>query len=660
MTARTDPYSYVPFFYARAGLKTMRELTDIQAVKGEELPSAIVPKELEANLQFRRTIIRWAADSRANQQTLAAACARDVIFFADVFVWALDVKRYPDCPDRPFITWDFQEEVLRDIDSAIGRRSVGIIKSRDIGGSTMPLIVFDKHFLFSRFVTLMVASRNERYVDDKDNPDSLFYKLDYMHRWLPSWMTQSLDRKKMTWKNAATGSNIIGSSTTADMGRGGRKNAVLVDEHAAWDRKESIELIGSLQHNTRCRVWASTPKGIGNGFHQIISAGNIRIHRLHWSQHPIHGAGLYTADKGKLKIVDDAYWRITTPRDILSRYPELEKKLPPSDGLAVHTYPFILDGKVRSPYYDYECMQCPIPKLIAQELDMDFIGSGSPFFDLDEIREYVRLFKRTPFVTGELTYDIGYEKIEWAPSKEGRLELWFHPDHLRRPAKDRRFVIGCDISAGTGMSNSHISVGDCRMRCKTAGFTTPHMRPERFAEYVYAVGTWFNDAFIAFEGSGVGREFGSRLRELNYPNLYYMTTSGGKKSEIPGFFPNEDSKRGLLTEYGRALNMREFTNPDETAVNECQMYEWTETQGVAHVGSAAAPDPSSAKKNHGDRVIGDALTWMLLKRTKRPDSPEIVSRNTLAYLHKAAERAEVRQGSWSPRDTPRPWCLVRG
>jgi hypothetical protein len=186
------------------------------------------------------------------------------------------------------------------------------------------------------------------------------------------------------------------------------------------------------------------------------------------------------------------------------------------------------------------------------------------------------------------------------------------------------------------------------------------MRPERFAEYVGAVGRWFNDARIAFEGSGVGREFGSRLRELKYPNLHYMTKSSGTKSEMPGLFLNEDSKRELLTEYGRALTMREFTNPDETAVNECQMYEWTETQGVAHVGASSAPDPSGAKKNHGDRVIGDAIDWMQLKRVKRPDSPEIVSRNTLAYLHRELERQEARQGEWSPRDTPRPWCLVRG
>lgn len=633
-------------------------------VETELRPSRMVPKELEANLEFRVAMLKWAAESPANQQTLMAACARDIIFFADVFVWALDVKRYPDEPDRPFITWNFQEDVLRDIDAAIGKRSVGIIKSRDIGGSTMPLIVFDKHLLFASFVTLMVASRNEKLVDDANNPDSLFYKLDYLHRWLPSWMTSCLDtpRRKLVWKNTATGSSIIGSSTTADMGRGGRKHAVLIDEHAAWDRKDSIELIGSLQHNTRCRIWASTPKGVGNGFYQIITAGNIRVHELRWSQHPIHGAGLYTTDKGKLKIIDDEYWRHTTPADILERYPELDKKLPPSDGLAVETYPFILDGKVRSPYYDYECLMCPIPALIAQELDLDFIGSGSKFFDSDDIREYIRVFARKPFHSGEISYDdvlLDYERIDWAVSKSGRLDLWFHPDHLGHPPKDRKFVLGVDISAGRGVSNSVISVGDCRMRCKTAGFTTAHMGPVRFAEYVGAVGMWFNKALIVFEGSGVGREFGDRLQELRYPNLWYMKKVGGKKAEKPGFYPNEDTKRGLLTEYERAISTREFTNPDAIALNECLAYEWTDTQRVVHVGSITAADASGAKKNHGDHVIADALAWMLLRGTRKPDSPEIVSQNTMAHLFREQERAEAREGSWSPLDKPRPWCLVR-
>ncbi len=639
-----------------------RKLLDRAAATGkEERPSDLVPQELIPNLEYRKAIIDWSANSKENQQTLVSACARDVIFFANVFVWALDVKRYPDCPDRPFITWEFQEEVLRDIDSAIGRRSVGIVKSRDIGGSTMPLVVFDKRLLFDRFVSLMVVSRNEKLVDDPSNPDSLFYKLDYMHKWMPSWMTNMLDRRKLVWSNVSSGSQILGTSTTGDAGRGGRKHAIFVDEHAAFDRRESIDIIGSIQHNTKCRVWASTPKGIGNGFHQIISAGNIRVHRLHWSSHPVHGAGLYASGKGKLQLVDKEFWKSATRKSILYIYPELEKKYPKTgETLAVKDYPFILDGKQRSPYYDYECLMCPIPKLIAQELDIDFIGSGSPFFDLDEIREYVRLFSKKPFHTGEMSYELDFEDVNWSPSDAGRLQLWFNPDGTDKPPSDRRYVIGCDISAGTGASNSAISVGDCKMRAKVAAFTTPHMRPERFAEYVMAVGKWFYDPVIWFEGSGVGRDFGARLKEVGCANLFHMTKEGGSRSDKAGWFPNDDMKRGLLTEYGRALSMREVTNPDEVAVNECQMYEWTETQSVAHSGSLSAPDPSGAKKNHGDRVIADAGMWAMMKKTTRPESHEIVSRNNLAFLHQQQEQEDARDSMWAPRENPAPWCRITG
>jgi hypothetical protein len=630
-----------------------------RGVPQEELPSNLVPTDLRENLLYRRELARWASGDRDRQQLLVSACARDVLFFSNCFVWALDVKRHPDQPDRPFIVWPFQVPVMRDLEDAIGKRSVAIVKSRDLGGSTMPLIVFDKLLLFSKFVTLMVASRNEKLVDDPSNPDSLFYKLDYMNKHLPGWMTAPLFRMKLTYKNTSTGSSLLGSSTTADAGRGGRKHGVFIDEHAAWDRKESIDLIGALQHNTKCRIWVSTPKGVGNGFHQIIAAKVTRTHELDWADHPVHGAGLYRSVSGKLDILDGPYWRHTTPNDILKLYPELEKTLEPSDGLAVTTYPFILDGKKRSPYYDYECLMCPIPRLIAQELDRDFIGSGSKFFDIDMIRDYVRVVCKPPLITGEITYDVDHESQKWEKSKDGRLELWFNPDHHGRAPTEQRFIIGCDISAGGGASNSHLSIGNAYLRAKVGGFTSAHLAPYRFAEYVAAVGRWLGGALIVFEGSGPGRDFGARLKELNYPNLYYMTKVGGKKAEVPGFFPNDEIKRGLLTSYSAALTDRNFTNYDQVAVSECEMFEWTDTQRVIHVGSIIAADPSGAKKNHGDRVSADSILWMVLRTMQKTASPEIVKRNTLAYLQKELEAEEAREGFWSPRDKPRPWSLVR-
>lgn len=629
-------------------------------IASEDRPSLIVPRDIEENLRFRRGILDWCATSEEARKIVVAACTRDPMFFCNTFVWVQDVRRWPDCPDRPFIVWNFQRDLLNDIEASIGKKHLGILKSRDCGGSTVPLIPFVRRMIFMRSYTFMVMSRNEKLVDDASNPDSLFYKMDYMVRMLPGWMTRSLDRKKLTYQNMHTGSNIIGSSSTSDAGRGGRKHAILIDEHAAWERKESRELLASVQHNTRCCIFASTPKGIGNGFHEVISGNVIDIHRLHWSSHPVHSAGLYTTENGKPKIIDEAFWRTATPHTILSQYPELKKVMPPSDGLARLTYPFQTDGKLRSPYYDHACLICPIPKLIAQELDMDFIGSGSPFFDSDEIRNYVATICREPNRTGELKWDDDWEKIEFAPSPGGRLALWFHVTARGMPSNDRVYVIGCDVSAGTGASNSVISVGDCRLRCKCATFVTPHLRPERFAEYAFAISRWFGNAKIVFEGQGAGSDFGQRLIELGHKgHLHYMTRSSGTKSDKPGFFSEGESKRNLLTEYNLALSSMEITNYDRVAVEECQMYEFTDRGTIEHVDQTGSADPSGAKKNHGDRVMADALMWMLMKRVKRPDPPEVIQQNRMTYVRQQIEDQQRRRGEWSPAHGARPWCLAR-
>jgi hypothetical protein len=356
-----------------------------------ERPSELIPRGLVENVQFRVDLRQAAASDEAVRQAIVNACTRDPFFFYDAFVWVHDPKRHPDHPDRPFITWPFQREVLEDIDASIGRKSLGIVKSRDVGGSTMPLASFWRVLLFKRGQTLMLMSRNEKFVDDPRNPDSLFYKLDYMRQWTPSWMTAGLDRVKLAYTNTSIGSSIIGSSTTGDAGRGGRKQGIFIDEFAAFDVKESFAVIGSVAHNTRCMIYASTPQGVGNGFHTIISEENVTVHRLHWTRHPVHGQGQYTAEDGKVKFLD-AFWETATVGEILDYFAELKKHFPDKPAateLARLHYKFVLDGKVRAPYYDHCCLMTPVPRLIAQELEMDFIGSGSTFFDRDEIDEYI-------------------------------------------------------------------------------------------------------------------------------------------------------------------------------------------------------------------------------------------------------------------------------
>jgi hypothetical protein len=170
--------------------------------------------------------------------------------------------------------------------------------------------------------------------------------------------------------------------------------------------------------------------------------------------------------------------------------------------------------------------------------------------------------------------------------------------------------------------------------------------------------TWFHNPLILFEGSGPGHSFGARLKELKYPRLWYQTRTTGAKSEHPGLFLNDDSKRNLLTNYGSAITTRSLNNPDRAALKECHMYQWTETGSIQHVEAAGGADPSGAKKNHGDRAMADAMMWMLMSKVERRESREIVAANTMAALHRERDRELRNQDTWS-RDKGERWCRVR-
>jgi hypothetical protein len=147
-----------------------------------------------------------------------------------------------------------------------------------------------------------------------------------------------------------------------------------------------------------------------------------------------------------------------------------------------------------------------------------------------------------------------------------------------------------------------------------ATFAASDLRPERFAEYANVVGHWFYKPMIIWEGSGPGSDFGGRLHELNYNYLYRMRKTNKQLSEKYGWFAiAKDSWRRLHTDLSEALFHRTLTQPDALAVNECLQFQWDSNQKLVHQSSYQQPDPSGAKKNHGDRATAMTLMWFGMK-----------------------------------------------
>lgn len=554
----------------------------------------MVPKELSANLRFRRAMIELGCESRENARELWIMCARDLLFFTNTFVWTHDPsptrnltgddRPLVDYPVVPMLTWDYQDGALLEIDGAISRYDLVIKKSRDMGATWMALIAIIRRFCFYDMQSFMCLSRTEDAVDKRNDTDSLFWKIDFIldgdHRvgGLPGWLKPPIDRKFLHFGNTANGACIDGGSTAADAGRGGRRTAILHDEFASVP--DGYAMLAATRDATPCRLINSTPKGTGNAFYDVAHNGGIRCLTLHWSQHPLKSRAMWL------------------------------------DG----------SGKQRSPWYELQCRRAAHPMEIAQELDIDFLGSSFQFFDSSAIQQAQARDVRDPYWQGDIEYDpLTGNPTGLTPRQGGPLRLWMALDQDGKAAAYRKFAMGADISTGSSASNSVLSIGDMNTMEKVGEFAITTMNPQAFAVLVYALGHWFknddSDAYLIWENNGPGNQFRDQILRMGYRNYWFRRDDNkfsGKVTDYPGWHSTETLKERLLGEYRRAIASGDFINRSYRALEECKQYIYTKEGKITHSRSASTQDPTGAKENHGDRVIADALLWRIMRDRRRP------------------------------------------
>ena len=593
---------------------------------------SMVPKDFDQNLAFREEILRESLHDESYQSALLQMCADDPLFYVNAFCWTYDPRREPS--SVPFITYEFQDQAMNDVWQGIGENDALIEKSRDMGASWLLLTAFEWAWHFKDGMSFLLLSRNEDYVDKVGNPKSLMWKIDYLHdpKYMPRWLMPDIVRTKLHMQNLDNDSVIDGESTTGDAGRGDRRTAVLLDEFAAFDVSDGYRALAATRDVTRSRFFNSTPHGANNAFYDMGKSA-IKSIRLHWSVHPDKNPGLYRSDDDGsrqflLKILDESY-----------HFPE--------------DYPFVCDGKIRSPWYDNERSRCASDQEAGQELDIDYLASGHQFFDQTVLDMIAGDHVRHPFFTGEPDVDMELGHLEDVERKDdGHLQLWMNLDVDGMPPKSGDYAGGADVAVGTGATNSSFSAVDKKTGEKVLEYTNPRIDPSRFAVVVVALSRWLNEAFLTWESNGPGRIFGNRVMEVGYRNVYYRRNEQSlsrKQTDTPGWASTADNKRALLGEYRRALGAGDFINHSQMAVEECRYYVYSATGSVDHSGAVGSADPTKARDNHGDRVIADALAWKGVKdRPEIEDRPEMKEPPTNSFAGRRARRAEAKkdQNEW--------------
>lgn len=208
----------------------------------------------------------------------------------------------------------------------------------------------------------------------------------------------------------------------------------------------------------------------------------------------------------------------------------------------------------------------------------------------------------------------------------GAWRTWGDPDEPRQG----QVVIGVDLSAGVGSSNTTMSACLPDIGRKFAEFASPGVTPEEAARLAVLAGYYFGGeqpAWIWFEANGGGGEqFARELLRLRYPRVrnredarWKNTTTDERKL---GWWSTDTGKESLIMDYAQALKSRRFFNPSESALRECLTYIYQRGK-VVSVNSASDGLDELAGAPHGDRVIADALAWNTMRWCPKTDpAPE--------------------------------------
>lgn len=606
-----------------------------------------VPKDHHANAGYRIDMLSMAGtDSRAAAQ-MKVLCAEDPLFYINTFCTTYSPKdSMIGYPITPFVTYEFQDEAILNLVECIGiGQDVAMPKSREMGASWIGLTVLEWCWHFKDWLSFLMVSRKEDLVDKKGVPGSLFWKIDFLHRYQPRWLLptnrwlqgKDPNRRALHLANADNDSVIDGESTTENVGVGDRRTALFIDEFGAFETDAGYSVLRGTRDVTNCRIFNSTPRG-QNAFYDVVEKTAARIVRMHWSSHPLKNRGLYKADVNGVDKKDDYssmvnVFTIGQPKPKSVQFPD--------------DYPFVKDGRLRSPWYDAECKRCASLQEIAQELDINFQGSEYQFFDAESIKLLKKEHCRLPLLVGDLEYDPStLEPRRFYEHEHGKMSLWID---LRdgRPAKDRKFVIGSDVSAGTGASNSVSCVVDRETGEKVGVLRDPNLLPNSFALTAIALGKWFNKAYMVWDRSGpTGEVFTQVVVSHGYGNIYFRRNEkkiGRPVMDEPGYFLNPQAKVACLENYRDALSTSRYINRSVTGMDECLQFVRRQDGSVVHSAAAKNKDPSGARTAHGDEVVADALACLgMIERQeeKVPEGPAAPT-GSLAWRRKRKELAEM-------------------
>jgi hypothetical protein len=202
--------------------------------------------------------------------------------------------------------------------------------------------------------------------------------------------------------------------------------------------------------------------------------------------------------------------------------------------------------------------------------DEAFIASGRPVFNPDQIHTMLGASKPP-------LYQMALEGHTFEKHPRGELRVW------KERSLKSRYYIGADVAIG--INNGDYSVAQILDDQKNlVASWRGHVHPDYFADVLFAMGNYYNEARIVVENNNHGLLTAIRLgRDLAYPNTYTEVGEGqlnDRDSFTIGFRTSVKTKPLIIDRLRAALREGEMVIEDPVTLREMLTFIVTESGGM--------------------------------------------------------------------------------
>ena len=191
-----------------------------------------------------------------------------------------------------------------------------------------------------------------------------------------------------------------------------------------------------------------------------------------------------------------------------------------------------------------------------------FLTTGRPVFNQEQLTNQLE-------DTRDITERLALEGDELVDHPRGELLVY----RMHDPGE--RYVIGADVSMGLSQGDYSVAqVLDSRKR--QVAVWRGQVHPDYFADVLYALGFYYNEALVIVENNGHGILTCTRLgKDYAYPNFYTETVVDkitDKETTKLGFTTTAKTKPLIIDELRAAVRENEIELNDKTTIREMMTY----------------------------------------------------------------------------------------